>query len=175
VVKRRVLESSIDTPHERDGGLGLAVGEAERAKRSLVIVSQDQPVLYEHLNRQFAYDRSVVVVVDRRREAAGRSVAQLPWPERRRPPGHDQDVRLHWVVVVSERPDVRVLSAPVTASPGAATVAGLHEQIHATEQEISRLRDHLVELRRQLGLAERAAEHHAVTAPEPSRHAKRAR
>ena len=140
------------------GRLGLEARNAKaRARRSLVIVARDQPLLEEHLKRQFASDPTVVVLMDRRCGDGSPPRSTCPGPERRRRAGYDHDVRLHWVVVMPEQYDPREVDdrAPRAISAGAAAIDDAsdrrHAELRAAEREIARLQEKVVELRRELG------------------------
>ena len=171
------VATGIDT-HDQDAGSGLVIGDAgPRAKRSLVIVARDQPALYEYLTRQFASDPRIVVLMDRRDGARGQASPVTPRPERRQRTGYDHDVRLHWVVVVGERQDPRASDrgASTTLDTGVRNVDAVRTEIHTAEQEITRLHERLVELRRELSALEPAGDASTGVPPERPRESRRER
>lgn len=72
--------------------------------RYLIIVARDQPVLWQHLTRDFVRDRDLRVLLDRRHGERRQRVQQYELGRRtrgrRRPPRIETDVRSRQSVIV---------------------------------------------------------------------------
>jgi len=65
-----------------------AGAETDDRAQWIILVARDQPDLYEHLDRAFAHDDKVQVIMDRRRDYS------------RNPPGLEERLRTHGAAVV---------------------------------------------------------------------------
>jgi hypothetical protein len=80
-----------------------------KPSRYLIIVSRERPELCQHL-RQVVGDQGIDIVIDRR--AGNTSTLDSSGPDRRRPPGPENDITGRQYLIVSrkrERGDIGLL------------------------------------------------------------------
>ena len=74
--------------------------------RCLVIVSRDQPELFQRLTSIYEQEEWIDILLDRRRGAAG--LASASGPERRSSPRAQTDLREHGYIAIPDLPAERL-------------------------------------------------------------------